>query len=204
MYNPKHPRTWDESLLYVQHSYNMALHSSTGHSSFQVGLGFQPLGPIDVALPLATIQTDSSHLQSKTNKATRFIDEFNTSSNRSRRFCRNPMLSASSATINTGYCTSFRLSTNSGYIYRRGVSEGPIGSFAHFTMGLTLTNVVGSNAFELNTPPFLGLHLVFNVDLLWPYFTPLLDTLKIPEQLTPTDLNLDCMEQASNDWIVDT
>jgi hypothetical protein len=54
IYDSKHPRTWDESLPYVHHSYNMALHSSTGQSTFQVGLGFQPLGPIDVALPLAT------------------------------------------------------------------------------------------------------------------------------------------------------
>jgi hypothetical protein len=34
MYNSKHPRTWDERLLYVQHNYNMALHSSTDHSPF--------------------------------------------------------------------------------------------------------------------------------------------------------------------------
>jgi hypothetical protein len=63
---------------------------------------------------------------------------------------------------------------------------------------------VGSNAFELNTPPFLGLHPVFNVDLLRPYFPPLLDTSKIVEQLTPTELNPDCMEHASTDQIVDT
>jgi hypothetical protein len=49
--------------------------------------------------------------------------------------------------------------------------------------------VVGDNAFELNIPPFLGLHLVFNVDLLRPYFPPLLDTSEITEQLTPTELN---------------
>ena len=27
MYNSKHPHTWDEILLYVQHSYNRALHN---------------------------------------------------------------------------------------------------------------------------------------------------------------------------------
>jgi hypothetical protein len=54
------PHTWDKILFYVQHSYNRALHSSTGHIPFQVGLGFQPLGPMDVALPLETTSTDSS------------------------------------------------------------------------------------------------------------------------------------------------
>jgi hypothetical protein len=75
MYNYKNTHTWDESLPYVQHSYNKALHSSTRHSPFQVGLGFQPLGPIDVALPLATKQTYSSTDQSAIHKATRFIEQ---------------------------------------------------------------------------------------------------------------------------------
>jgi hypothetical protein len=50
MYNSKHPCTWDESLPYVQHSYNRSLHNSIGHNPFQVCLGFQPLAPIDIAL----------------------------------------------------------------------------------------------------------------------------------------------------------
>jgi hypothetical protein len=45
---------------------------------------------------------------------------------------------------------------------------------------------------------------MFNVDLLRPYFPPLLDTSKIEEQLTPTQLNPDCMEHASTNKIVDT
>jgi hypothetical protein len=45
---------------------------------------------------------------------------------------------------------------------------------------------------------------MFNVDLLQPYFPPLLDTSEIAEQLTPTELNPDCMEHASIDQIVDT
>jgi hypothetical protein len=45
---------------------------------------------------------------------------------------------------------------------------------------------------------------VFNVDLLRPYFPPLLDTSKIAKQLTPTYLNPYYMEQASTDHIVDT
>jgi hypothetical protein len=67
------------------------------------------------------------------------LSGFNTSTNRSRRFCRNPMLSTSNTMINTGYRTSFRLETKSGYICRRSVSQGPIRSSTHFSMGLTLS-----------------------------------------------------------------
>ena len=74
MYNSKHPHTWDESLPYVQHSYNEALHSSTNHSPFQVGLGFQPLCPIDVTMPFATTQVDSNHVQSEFSKENSFIE----------------------------------------------------------------------------------------------------------------------------------
>jgi hypothetical protein len=70
MYNSNLPHTWDESLPYVQHSYNRALHSSTGHNAFQVGLGFQPLGPIDIALPLAITSADSYPSPNEADKAT--------------------------------------------------------------------------------------------------------------------------------------
>jgi hypothetical protein len=63
---------------------------------------------------------------------------------------------------------------------------------------------VGDNAFELSIPPFLGLHLVFHVDLLQPYFPPLLDTSEIIEQLTPIELNTDYMEQVTIDQIRET
>jgi hypothetical protein len=63
---------------------------------------------------------------------------------------------------------------------------------------------MGYNAFYLNIPPFLGLHPMFNVDLLRSYFPPILDTSEIEEQLTPKKLNIDCMEHASTDHIMDT
>jgi hypothetical protein len=74
MYNSKHPCTWDESLPYFHHNYNRALHSSTNHNLFQVGLGFQLLGPMDVVLPLAATQEYSSHAQTEVEKDTYFIE----------------------------------------------------------------------------------------------------------------------------------
>ena len=66
-----------------------------------------------------------------------------------------------------------------------------------------ITKDVGNNSFKLSIPPFLSLHLVFNVDCLRPYFPPLLDTSDIAEELTPKELNPDCMEQATADCIMD-
>ena len=62
-----------------------------------------------------------------------------------------------------------------------------------------ITKAMGDNSFELNIPPFLGLHPVFNVDLLRPYFPPLLETSEVEEQLTPTKLNPNYLQQESND-----
>jgi hypothetical protein len=70
MYNSKNHCTWDEILTYVQHSYNRALDSSTRQIPFQVGLGFQPLGSIDVALTLVVTSIDLSLAPTEDNKAT--------------------------------------------------------------------------------------------------------------------------------------
>jgi hypothetical protein len=67
------------------------------------------------------------------------LSGFNTSTNRSMRFCRKPILSTSSAMIKTGYRTSFRWETKSGYMCRKSALQGPIGSSVHFAMGLTLS-----------------------------------------------------------------
>jgi hypothetical protein len=64
---------------------------------------------------------------------------FNTSTNRPMRFCRKLMLSISSAMINTEYRTSFRREIRSGYIFRQNALQGPIETFVHFSMGLTLS-----------------------------------------------------------------
>jgi hypothetical protein len=63
---------------------------------------------------------------------------------------------------------------------------------------------MGDNYFELNIPPFLGLHPMFDVDLLRPYFPPLLDTSDIEEKLTSIELRPNCIQQESGDHIVDT
>jgi hypothetical protein len=68
----------------------------------------------------------------------------------------------------------------------------------------TMTKAIGDNVLELSIPPFLDLHPVFNVDLLLPYFPPLLDTSEVEEKLKPTNLNPNCMERDTIDRFMDT
>jgi len=97
-------------------------------------------------------------------------------------FWRNQMPSTSSDMINTGCHTSFRWATKSGCIYKKERLAGAYRKLRPLRYGpYTITKAVGDNSFELSIPPFLGLHLVFNVDRLWPYFPPLLDTSDIAE-----------------------
>jgi len=63
---------------------------------------------------------------------------------------------------------------------------------------------VGENAFQLSIPPFLGLHPIFNVELLRSYFPPLLDTSNVGEKLAPIEINPSYIEQVTIDWIMDT
>jgi hypothetical protein len=171
---------------------------------FRWGLGFQPLVPLMSHYPLRPHRKNLPMFNQRSTKPPSLLNGFSTSTNRSMIFCRNPMLSTSSAMINIGCHTSFRWETRFGCICRRSLT-GPHWKLRPLRYGpYTITKVVGDNDFELSIPPFLGLHPVFNVDLLWPYFPPLLDTSEIVEQLKPTELNLDCMEHETIDQIMDT
>jgi hypothetical protein len=205
MYNSKHPHTWDESLPYVQHSYNRALHSSTNHNPFQVGLGFQPLGPIDVALPLAVTSTDSSPAPTEADKATRFIEQIQHIHQQVQDILQKSNDKYKQCHDQHRVPHKFQVGDKVWLHLQKERLTGPHQKLHPLHYGsYTITKAMGDNYFELNIPPFLGLHPVFNMDLLRPYFPPLLDTSDVAEQLTPTELNPDCIQQESNDHIVDT
>ena len=51
----KNLKTWEESLPHVEFAYNRSIHTTTGHTPFEVVYGFNPLTPMDL-LPLPTDQ----------------------------------------------------------------------------------------------------------------------------------------------------
>jgi hypothetical protein len=145
--------------------------------------------------PLRSPRPTHLLLQLKLTKPPSSLRRSITSSNRFRISYKSPMTSTNNAMINIGCHISFRWVTKFGCTCRKHALQDPIGSFTHSIMGHTPSpSLMGDNSFELNIPPFLGLHPVFNVDLLRPYFPPLLDTSEVAEQLTPTELNLDCIQ----------
>jgi hypothetical protein len=180
MYNSKHPFTWDESLPYVHNSYNQALHSSTDHIPFQLGLGFQPLGSIDVTLHLAVTSIDSSPTPIEVDKDTRFIEHIQHIHQQVQ-----DMLQKSNDKYKQHHDQhwvqhKFQVGDKVWLHLQKERLTGPHWKLHPLRYGpYTITKSVGDNSFELNIPPFLGLQPMFNVDLLRPYFPPLLDTSKV-------------------------
>jgi hypothetical protein len=40
-------KNWDENMIYIQHSYNKSVHTSTGKSHFETFFGYFPPSPLD-------------------------------------------------------------------------------------------------------------------------------------------------------------
>ena len=106
MYNYKHPHTWDESLPYVRHSCNKALHNSISHIPFGVCLEFQLLAP-SLTLKLSLI------------KHPNLLSGSNTSNKKFMIPYISPMPIISSDMTSIEFHISFKLVTGSSYIFRK-------------------------------------------------------------------------------------
>ena len=146
-------------------------------------------------MPFAATQADSSHVPSEADKANNFIECI-------QHICQqvHDMVDRANAKYKQRHDQhrvphNFQVGDKVCLHLQKECLTGPHHKLFPLRYGpYTITKAVGNNAFELSIPQFLGLHPVFNVDRLRPYFPPLLDTSDIAEQLTPTELNPDCME----------
>jgi hypothetical protein len=154
--------------------------------------------------PLRSPRLTHLLLQLKLTKPPSSLSGSSTSTNRFRISYRSPMTSTNKCHDQHRVPHKFQVGDKVWLHLQKERLTGPHRKLLPLHYGsYTITKAMGDNSFELNIPPFLGLHPVFNVDLLRPYFPPLLDTSEVAEQLTPTELNPDCIQQASNDHIVD-
>jgi hypothetical protein len=153
------------------------------------------LGPIDVALPLAVTSTDSSPAPTEADKATRFIEWIQHIHQQVQDILQKSNDKYKQCHDQHRVPHKFQVGDKVWLHLQKERLTGPHRKLHPLHYGsYTITKAMGDNSFELNIPPFLGLHPVFNVDLLRPYFPPLLDTSEVAEQLTPTELNPDCIQ----------
>jgi hypothetical protein len=153
------------------------------------------LGPIDVALPLAVTSTDSTPSPTEADKATGFIERIQHIHQQVLDILQNSNDKYKQCHDQHRVPHKFQVGDKVWLHLHKECLTGPHQKLHPLCYGpYTITKAVGDNTFELNIPPFLSLHPVFNVDLLRPYFPPLLDTSKVVEELTPRYLNPECIQ----------
>jgi hypothetical protein len=155
-----------------------------------VGLGFQPLGSIDVAIPLEVTSTNSYPTPIEADKATQFIERIHHICQQVQYILQKSNNKYKQHNDQHRVPHKFQVGKNFWLHFQKERLTGPHRKLGPLRYGMyTITKDVGDNSFELNIPPFLGMHPVFNMDLLRPYFPPLLDTLEVAEQLKKIELN---------------
>jgi len=156
-------------------------------------------------MPFAASRADSSHVQSEANKANSFIEHIQHIRQQVHDILDRANDKYKKRHDQHWVPHNFHVGDKVWLHLQKEHLVGPYRKICPLRYGpYTITKAIGDNSFELGIPPFLGLHPVFNVDHLWPYFPPLLDISNMAEQLTPTELNPDCMEQATIDQIMNT
>jgi hypothetical protein len=136
MYNSNNLCTWDETIPYVQHSYNKSIHISINHIPFQVGLDFNHWVPWMLQYALHPHRKNCPMQKLKKKNPPDSLNESNTFPNRFRIFCRIPMPSTSSTMINIECHKSFRWEIKFCCTCRKNSLQDPIRSFLHSAMEL--------------------------------------------------------------------
>jgi hypothetical protein len=138
------------------------------------------LGPLDVALPLATTSTDSFLAPPKDDKDTWFIEWIQHIHQKVQDILHKSNSKYKQRHDQHQLPHKFQVGDKIWLHLQKERLTGPHQKLCPLRYGpYTITKAVGDNDFELNIPPFLDLDLVFNVALLRPYFPPLLDTSEI-------------------------
>jgi hypothetical protein len=156
--------------------------SQPSTTPFRWGWDFNHWVPCMLHYPLGPPRKTHCMLQVKLTKPPCSLSGSNTFTNSFKIFYRSPITSTRNTMINIRCHTSLRWETKFGCTCRKKSLQGLIRKIHPPCYGpYTITKVVGDNYFEINLPPFLVLHPLFNVDLLRPYFPALLDTSDITE-----------------------
>jgi hypothetical protein len=173
-YNAKHPKTWDESLPYIEFAFNRAMHGSTARAPFEVCLGYTPQGPFDLAFTPSEQSTSKG--EQELGKAQRFLEHIRkvheevesrlkrTQAKYKERHDRHRV----PCTFQVGDRVWLHLGKERFKGEGRKLKARRYGPFK-------ILKKYGDNAFQLDLPPYMSIYSVVNADKLKLFEPSMLD-----------------------------
>ncbi|KAF5184174.1 Transposon ty3-i gag-pol polyprotein [Thalictrum thalictroides] len=185
-FHSKHPKTWDESLPYLQFAFSRAIHSSTPKSPFEVCLGYLPQSPFDMAFSLGDKEQTGKE-EEEQGKAHRFLERISKIHGEVET-----QLKKSQAKYKTRH-DKHRVE----YIFKEGDRvwlhlgkerlKGEGKKLKPIRYGLfNILKKIGDNAFELDLPPYMHMYSVINAENLKLFEHSLLDEESINDTHLPS------------------
>lgn len=172
-YNRKYPGTWDESLAYIQHSYNRAVYTSTMKSPFESCLGYLSTNLLDRAIEQ---QDEEETRDTKVTRANKFIERI-----RQIHLKVKEQLEKSQAKYKARHDKHRREHKlhvgDKVWLYlSKEKLQGQARKFKPLRYGpFTIFEQGGENAFRLDLPSFMRMYLVVNSKNLHLYEPSMLD-----------------------------
>jgi hypothetical protein len=200
-YCNKHPKLWHEHLHYIQHVYNRANHSLTQTYSFEAYFGYFPKSPLDFIFG-KDISIDGHYDIDRENK---FIEQIQLVHQMVQEQLEKSQAKYKKRHDKHRVDHSFQVGDEV-WIYiskerlkREGKKLKPI-RYGPFK----ILEKIGYNAFCLELPPYMKMHVVVNVDNLRLYEPPLIDDQGENVQIPSTDdFSPEYLSELHEDTILD-
>ena len=173
-YSSKHPKTWDESLPYLQFAFNRAIHSSSGKSPFETCYGFLPPSPFD--LVFSCDSSEKGKEGDERARAHRFLEKIATihaiveAQLKKSQAKYKAKSDKHRVPCNFGVGDMVWLKLGKERLKGEGKKLKPL-RYGPFH----ILEQIGDNAFRLDLPPYLGMYSVINAEYLKLFEPPMLD-----------------------------
>ena len=173
-YNARHPKTWDESIPYIQFAYNRALHGSTGKAPFEVCLGYLPQGPLDLVF---TPQGDGSGKElAEATRAYKFLEHIRKVHAEVEDNLKKSQLKYKAIHDRHRVPSTFQVGDLVWLHLGKDRLKGEGRKLKPIRYGpFKIIKQYGDNAFQLELPPYMQLYSVVNVEHLKHFEPSMLD-----------------------------
>jgi hypothetical protein len=200
-YCSKHPKFWDEHLHYIQRAYNWAKHSSTNTSPFEACFGYLPKSPLDFILE-KDVSIDG---HSDIDKARMFIEQIQLIHQQFQEQLETSQSKYKERHDKHRIDHKFQEGDEVWLHISKERLEGEGKKLKPIHYGpFNIIKQVGNNAFQHDSPSYMKMYSVFNVENLCLYEPPLIDDQGSDIQLPSIEyFSLEFLDELKEDAILD-